>query len=57
LISSLEHGTQPLKELPEFEAYREAERSLQRVIAARFGLAPEQPAGVTEADRECFGLR
>ena len=42
----------PLKELPEFEAYRAAERSLQRVIAARFGLAPEQPASVTEARSE-----
>jgi 5'-deoxynucleotidase YfbR-like HD superfamily hydrolase len=41
----------PLKELPQFETYRAAERSLQGVIAARFGLAPEQPASVTEADR------
>src|ERR1035438_4728072 len=40
----------PLKELPEFAAYREAERRLQRVIAVRFGLSPEQPASVTEAD-------
>jgi len=41
----------PLKELPEFEAYRTAERSLQRVIAQRFGLPPEEPWSVTEADR------
>ena len=41
----------PLKALLVFEAYRVAERSLQGVIAARFGLAPEQPASVTEADR------
>ena len=40
----------PLKELPEFAAYREAERRLQRVIAERFGIPPEQPASVTEAD-------
>ena len=40
----------PLKELPEFEAYRAAERTLQKTIAVRFGLAPEQPASVTEAD-------
>ena len=40
----------PLKELPEFAAYREAERRLQRVIVVRFGLSPEQPASVTEAD-------
>jgi len=41
----------PLKELPEFEAYRTAERSLQRAIAQRFGLRPEEPRSVTEADR------
>jgi hypothetical protein len=41
----------PLKVLPAFKAYRAAERSLQRLIAARFGLAPEQPRSVTEADR------
>src|ERR1035441_5023331 len=41
----------PLKELPAFGAYRAAERSLQGTIAARFGLVPEQPASVTEADR------
>ena len=40
----------PLKELPEFAAYREAERRLQQVIVVRFGLSPEQPASVTEAD-------
>src|ERR1017187_3689810 len=40
----------PLKLLPEFAAYREAERRLQRAVAVRFGLAPEQPASVTEAD-------
>jgi hypothetical protein len=41
----------PLKELPAFEAYREAERRLQRAIAVRFGLPEDQPASVTEADR------
>ena len=40
----------PLKELPEFVAYRAAERRLQRIIAQRFGLPPEQPASVTTAD-------
>src|ERR1017187_4953916 len=40
----------PMKELPEFEAYRAAERSLQRVIAVRFGLAPEQATSVSQAD-------
>ena len=40
----------PLKELPEFAAYREAESRLQRVIVVSFGLSPEQPASVTEAD-------
>jgi hypothetical protein len=40
----------PLKLLPEFAAYREAERRLQRAVSVRFGLAPEQPASVTAAD-------
>src|ERR1039458_8706976 len=39
-----------LKQLPEFAPYREAEHRLQRAVAVRFGLAPEQPASVTEAD-------
>src|ERR1019366_3376471 len=40
----------PLKLLPEFAAYREAERRLQLAVAARFGLPEDQPASVTEAD-------
>src|SRR5665647_1805094 len=40
----------PLKLLPEFAPYREAERQLQRAVAARFGLPEDQPASVTEAD-------
>ena len=40
----------PLKQLPEFAPYREAERRLQRAVAARFGLPEDQPASVTEAD-------
>ena len=40
----------PLKLLPEFAAYREAERRLQRAVAVRFGLPSDQPASVTEAD-------
>jgi hypothetical protein len=40
----------PLKLLAEFAPYREAERRLQRVIAVRFGLQPDQPASVAEAD-------
>ena len=40
----------PLKLLPEFAVYREAERRLQRAVAVRFGLPPDQPASVTEAD-------
>jgi hypothetical protein len=39
-----------LKQLPEFAPYREAERRLQRAVAARFGLPEDQPASVTEAD-------
>src|ERR1017187_2736216 len=41
----------PLKDLPEFEAYRTAERGLQRMITQRFGLPPEEPRSVTDADR------
>jgi hypothetical protein len=40
----------PLKQLPEFAPYREAERQLQRAVAVRFGLPEDQPASVTEAD-------
>ena len=40
----------PLKQLPEFAPYREAVRRLQRAVAVRFGLPPDQPASVTEAD-------
>jgi len=46
----------PLKELPEFEAYRAAERSLQGTIALRFGLPIEQPRSITEADRAVLGI-
>jgi uncharacterized protein len=40
----------PLKELPQFAPYREAEHRLQRAVALRFGLPEDQPATVTEAD-------
>src|ERR1035441_7163695 len=46
----------PIKELPQFEAYRAAERSLQGTIAIRFGLSAEQPRSVTEADRAVLGI-
>ena len=36
--------------MPVFAPYREAERLLHRAVAARFGLPPDQPASVTEAD-------
>src|ERR1019366_7883671 len=39
----------PLKLLPEFAPYREAERRLQRAVAVRVGLPQDQPASVTEA--------
>ena len=45
-----------MKLLPEFAAYREAERRLQRAVAVRFGLAPEQPASVTEADSKMLWI-
>lgn len=40
----------PLKRLPEFAGYREIEARLQAMIFARFGLAPELPASVKDAD-------
>src|ERR1039458_9214593 len=40
----------PLKKLPEFAAYRRAEKRLQTVIMERFGLPTEQPTSVTAAD-------
>ena len=46
----LQDVCRPLKELAEFVTYRAAERHLQRCIVERFGLEPEQPASVTEAD-------
>jgi hypothetical protein len=46
----------PLKLLPEFAAYREAERQLQRAVAARFGLPEDQPVSVTEADDTMLGI-
>jgi len=46
----------PLKELPQFEPYRAAERILQRAIAQRFGLPAEQPRSVTEADRRMLEI-
>ena len=46
----------PLKQLPEFAPYREAERRLQRAVALRFGLPEDQPASVTEADDTMLGI-
>ena len=40
----------PLKQLPEFAAYRRAELRLQSVIVGRFGLSAQQPKSVTAAD-------
>ena len=40
----------PLKQLPEFAAYRRAEERLQALIMERFGLSAQQPASVTAAD-------
>lgn len=41
----------PLKLLPEFEFYRQAEKKLQSMIYEKFGLSPEEPAEVKEADQ------
>lgn len=41
----------PLKRLPEFAFYREAERRLMDAICQRFGLELEEPVEVKEVDR------
>ena len=43
----------PIKELPQFEAYRAAERILQRVIAQRFGLPAELPGAPSKLTERC----
>lgn len=40
----------PLKCLPEFAAYREAEVCVMATVCAAFGLPPEQPESVSRAD-------
>jgi uncharacterized protein len=40
----------PLKKLPGFEAYREAEARVMACVCERFGIAVEQPREVTLAD-------
>lgn len=42
----------PLKHLPGFAAYREAEQLVMRAVCVRFGLPMEQPESVTLADRQ-----
>lgn len=46
----LQDIARPLKILPEFAFYREAEERLQNVICEKFGLPLEQPEAVTQAD-------
>lgn len=40
----------PLKQMPEFSFYREAESRAMRTICERFGLPPDMPAEVKAAD-------
>lgn len=42
----------PLKVLPEFGFYREAEGRLQAMIYEKFGLAPIEPSGVKDLDKQ-----
>lgn len=42
----------PLKQLPEFRFYREAEKSLSQMIYLRFGLNPFEPDEIKRADWE-----
>lgn len=41
----------PLKKMPEFAAYRVAEKKLQEVICQTFGLPSEEPDSVSIADK------
>jgi uncharacterized protein len=47
--------SRPVKHLPAFQQYREAEARLQRVIAERFGLLEEEPQEVRDVDAEILG--
>ena len=47
----------PLKELPEFEAYRTAERALQRTIASASALRPSNQQALVKVTGRCCGLR
>jgi hypothetical protein len=40
----------PLKQQPEFKFYRDMEKAIMDVIAAKFGLDPDEPNAVKEAD-------
>lgn len=45
----------PIKHLPGMQAYRDLEARVMGVIAERFGLEPEMPASVREADNRMLG--
>lgn len=45
----------PLKKMPEFAAYCEAEKRLQDIIYTAFGLDPEESENVTELDKAIIG--
>lgn len=42
----------PLKHLPEFQFYRDAEKTLSEMIYVKFGLEPNEPEEVKKADWE-----
>lgn len=44
----------PLKKMPEFEAYRKAEKKLMEVICDVFGLPHDEPKSVKDADKRMF---
>lgn len=46
----------PLKQLPQFDWYRESEKRVQRTIYERFGLDPEEPEYLKRADVAVLGL-
>lgn len=45
----------PLKQLPQFDFYRQAEKRLQSLIYLRFNLDPCEPAEISRADKQILG--
>jgi uncharacterized protein len=47
--------SRPLKQLPEMKPYRDAEATLMRAIATKFGLEGDEPERISQLDYEILG--